>query len=183
MKAAGLIIAVGLLLVNSVWADALPPPPAEFAISHDGSKIVRLSHLKPTEDKREVLFTIHAFDSQKGVYLPARSFTADLEAVGEFMFVSNDGRYIVIASNYRTGVRIFDRGTLRRSWPLKELLTGIEIEACPHTGATTQWFDHGSFVPGTSESFFFSGPSTYFYKGPVLFKFRIDLTTCILRRE
>jgi hypothetical protein len=155
VKPACLISGLGLFFANLAWAD-YPPPPADFAVSQDKTKIVRLSYENPKDHKSRALLSVYGFDAKKNAYLPVKTIRTDREDLGQFMFVSDDGRFVIVANiSLNPGLRLFDGGTLRKAWPLGELITGLEAEAAIRTQATLQWFEQGGFF---GSEFRFTGP-------------------------
>lgn len=205
MRIAALTFVVLLILsspIGSAFADFFPPPFANSAISSDGSKVVRITAGKRSEEGKrlsEDQVSVLSYDAEKNVYSKVNEFKLGELPAGERIFVSNDGKFIAVVNIGHwvaadiVGVRLYNNeGKLLKQWKLADFLSEEEQKSFVMTGSTSQWFDHGRFVEG---AFVLHGPAQFFrtwgssytvVRGgdpDVIYSFRIDLKTLKLTPE
>lgn len=177
-----------------VQADYFPQPFQQVAVSANYQYLARVDLGKriPDEKRREPdILTIHRYDPESHQYVKISEFPYGDHPGSGFLFISNDGKYVVGINvghwigREKLGIRLYNsEGELLKFWHLAAFMTEEEILKTPRTGATTQWFSSGRFDYG-SERFDFYGPGVGIRgrKEDWNFAFSIDLATLGLSRR
>lgn len=186
----GLLVFFSLLLTTA-RADMLGPSMASFANSNDYSKIVRF-FWSESRGKRTERLAVFSYDKSKDAYVLFQNVEVEKPFNAQSMFVSDDGRSVIIVSLSGAGFSVYRDGKLAKDFPLSTFLSEAEIAACLRTGSTLQWFERGAME---KNSFHFIGPARSIHNldgsysvmrgadRTISFDFRLDLKALTLTKD
>ena len=196
-------LVVVLLFVTIARADIIGMPFQQMAVSSDSEYVARVDFGGWIEAEKRKLpdwISIHRYDREARQYIKVREFQYGINPGSGFLFISNGGKHVIGVNvapwtDRPMGLRIYDSsGTLVKVWRVADFLTTEEVDGCPMTGSTTQWFGSGAFSYD-GQTFEFIGPATRIVGGRgsftvmrgakegLSFRFTIDLKTLELKRE